>query len=122
SIVLVEDGEQWEKVRRVREHLPRLRHIVLMRGTRVDDAMTLDWDSFLTRGNSVAEAEVDGRLEALKPEQLATLIYTSGTVGPPKGVMLSHHNHAGTAEKAIEVGRLSQDDSTPAYVPVSHVA
>jgi long-chain acyl-CoA synthetase len=122
--VLVENEEQWEKVRQVRTHLPGLRHVVLMRGSKVDDPMVLDWDSFLARGDSgsVTDAEIDARLAALLGDQMATLIYTSGTMGPPKGVMLSHHNLAWTAEKALGVGRLSSSDSTLSYLPLSHVA
>jgi long-chain acyl-CoA synthetase len=122
GIVLVENEEQWEKVRQARTHLPSLRHVVLMRGCKVDDPQVLDWDSFIARGDSIADSEIDARLGALRGDQMATLIYTSGTMGPPKGVMLSHHNLSWTAESALEVGRLSASDSTLSYLPLSHVA
>jgi len=122
GIVLVENEEQWEKVRRARAGLPRLRHAVLMRGCRVDDPMVLDWESFLARGETVPEAEIDARLAALRGEGLATLIYTSGTLGPPKGVMLSHANLSWTAGSALEVASLSASDSVLSYLPLSHVA
>ena len=125
GIVLVENEEQWEKVRQVRAHLPGLRHVVLMRGCKVDDPdgpMVLDWDSFLARGDSVPDSEIDSRLAGLRGDQMATLIYTSGTMGPPKGVMLSHHNLAWTSQGALGVGSLSSRDSTLSYLPLSHVA
>jgi long-chain acyl-CoA synthetase len=122
SIVLVENEEQWEKVRHARAGLSRLRHVVLMRGARVDDPMVLDWESFLARGESVPETEIDARLAALRGDQLATLIYTSGTMGPPKGVMLSHANLSWTAAGASGVGSLTPRDSTLSYLPLSHVA
>jgi len=121
-IALVENDEQWEKVRHARAGLPWLRHVVLMRGTQVGDPMALDWESFLARGEGVPEAEIDARLAALRGDQLATLIYTSGTMGPPKGVMLSHANLSWTAEGALGVGRLTPRDSTLSYLPLSHVA
>ncbi|HEX4962423.1 MAG TPA: long-chain fatty acid--CoA ligase [Thermoanaerobaculia bacterium] len=122
GIVLLENEEQWEKVRQTRGALPLLRHAVLMRGCRIDDPMALDWDSFLAKGDGVPEAEVDSRLAGLQGEQLATLIYTSGTMGPPKGVMLSHGNLAWTGSTALGVGDLSAADSTLSYLPLSHVA
>src|SRR4029453_4832183 len=99
SIVLPEDAQQWQKVAQERARLPRLRHIVMMRGAeRVDDPQVMSWDDFQTRGGGVSEADVEQRLNALQPAQLGTLIYTSGTTGPPKGVMLSHHNLSWTAD------------------------
>ena len=122
GIVLLENEEQWEKVRQVRSELPHLRHAVLMRGAHVDDPMALDWDKFLSRGDAVPEAEIDARLAGLRGDQLATLIYTSGTVGPPKGVMLSHANFSWTTGVAKEVADLTPRDSTFSYLPLSHVA
>jgi long-chain acyl-CoA synthetase len=122
GVVLVENEEQWEKVRQARGELPRLRHAVLMRGARVDDPMALDWESFLARGDAVGEEVIDARLAGLRGDQLATLIYTSGTMGPPKGVMLSHANLSWTAASALEVGRVTPRDSALSYLPLSHVA
>jgi long-chain acyl-CoA synthetase len=120
QFVLVENEEQWEKVRKVRERLPKLRHIITMRGTKIDDAMTMEWDSFIAHDDP--NADVEKRLAAIQPNDLATLIYTSGTMGPPKGVMLSHHNLAWTGTKAVEVGKLVPTDTTISYLPLSHVA
>jgi long-chain acyl-CoA synthetase len=120
--ILVENEEQWQKVHKVRERLPKLRNIITMRGTKLDDAMTLDWDSFLAKGDAVPDAEVDARLAAIESGDLATLIYTSGTTGPPKGVMLSHHNLSDTGTKAVIVGKLNPSDTTISYLPLSHVA
>jgi long-chain acyl-CoA synthetase len=122
GVVLVENEEQWAKVRAGRHLLPRLRHVVTMRGFRADDPMALDWDSFLARGEAVDEVVIDQRLAGLAGDQLATLIYTSGTMGPPKGVMLSHGNLACTAANAQALVGLGAHDSTLSYLPLSHVA
>ena len=122
-VVLVENAAQWAKVREVRDRLPELRHVVLMRDAEpIDDPMVLTWEQFLARGAGVEPAELDARVAALKPDGLATLIYTSGTTGPPKAVMLSHHNLSWTASVAIALVAIGVDDHTLSYLPLAHIA
>jgi long-chain acyl-CoA synthetase len=122
SVILVENEEQWQKIKEIRGDMPCLKYIVTMQGTKVDEPMTLDWDSFMAKGNEVDETEVDQRLNGLQMDELATLIYTSGTTGPPKGVMLSHRNLAWTAERAVELLSIQTNDSVLSYLPLSHIA
>jgi len=122
-VVLVENEGQWEKIRQVRDRLPALKRVVMMRGGgKVDDPMVMEWDAWLARGDTVPDSVVDERMGALAPEQLATLIYTSGTTGPPKGVMLSHENLAWTAGQAVGLVHLDADDINLSYLPLSHIA
>ena len=121
-LVLVEHEQQWQKIAQIREDIDCLKHIVLMKGTQIDDEMTLDWESFMETGKDVSDEAVDERLAGLTMDQLATLIYTSGTTGPPKGVMLSHKNLAWTAESAIGMFDLNSSDRSLSYLPLSHIA
>ncbi|MCP4362946.1 MAG: long-chain fatty acid--CoA ligase [Chloroflexi bacterium] len=121
-IILVENQGQWDKIKEVRDDIACLKHIITMKGTQIDDEMTLDWEGFLAKGNDVPDEEIDKRMAALEQEQLATLIYTSGTTGPPKGVMLSHKNLARTAEILIETFTATPADSLVSYLPFSHIA
>jgi long-chain acyl-CoA synthetase len=122
-IVLVENKEQWEKVRAERANLPDLKHVVMMQGApAIDDPMVLGWEQFLSKGEGILDAKVDERIKALEPSQLATLIYTSGTTGPPKGVMLSHENLAWTADCAKGLVGSGPDDRSLSYLPLSHIA
>ncbi len=122
-IVLLENAAQWEKVRQERAQLPLLQHVVMMKGApAIDDPIVMTWEAFLARGAGTPEAEVDARVEALRPGDMATLIYTSGTTGPPKAVMLSHENLAWTAKTAIEIIGLQASDFNLSYLPLSHIA
>ena len=122
-VVLVEDNAQWQKIRAKRSQLPRLLHVVAMRGATIaDDDSVLSWDEFMARGTQLSDTEIDARLALLQDDDLATLIYTSGTTGPPKGVMLSHRNLAWTASKLIELGGSRAGDCGLSYLPLSHIA
>lgn len=121
-IILVENENQWNKMKEVRDDISTLKYIVTMRGTTIDDEMTLDWDSFLARGNEISDEKLDEQMNALEYKGLATLIYTSGTTGPPKGVMLSHENLATTSASAQGILSLNASDSVISYLPLSHIA
>ncbi|HCP45757.1 MAG TPA: long-chain fatty acid--CoA ligase [Deltaproteobacteria bacterium] len=122
-VVLVENHDQWSKVKQERERLPALKYVVLMDGAEaVDDPMVLTWEAFLARGEAVEAGAVDARLEALDKGALATFIYTSGTTGPPKGVMLSHHNLTWTADCSVGLVDALQTDTSLSYLPLSHIA
>lgn len=122
-LLIIEDEGQWAKIEEIRERLPKLRHVVVMRGgPAIDDPMVLSWDEFNAAGSGVPSEQLDARLAALDLDQLATLIYTSGTTGPPKGVMLTHDNLVWTANQAIHAAGLDKSDSSVSYLPLSHIA
>jgi long-chain acyl-CoA synthetase len=120
-VVLVENKHQFDKVQSERQNMPRLQHVVGMRGAELG-AGALSWEEFLARGEAVSDEDFLARLHALEPSALATLIYTSGTTGPPKGVMLSHDNLAWTAQTLIRLINNGEDDSVVSYLPLSHIA
>jgi long-chain acyl-CoA synthetase len=121
-VLLVENEAQWQKIASVRDELPHLRHVVMMRGGgAVDDAMVIAWDDFLGRGGS-ADGGLDERMAGLRPDTVSTLIYTSGTTGRPKGVMLTQDNLTWTASQACELVDASEKERVLSYLPLSHIA
>jgi len=120
-VVLVENENQLKKIQSQRAKLPRLKHVVTMKGAAASpDAMT--WDDFLARGKGVSDDQFFSRLHALEPGGLATLIYTSGTTGPPKGVMLTHDNLMWTAQALNGLIKNGPNDCGVSYLPLSHIA
>jgi acyl-CoA synthetase (AMP-forming)/AMP-acid ligase II len=69
--------------------LPELSTVVVLRGTARAD--TIGFGEFLASGSTVGDAEVETRAAAVGPGDLCHLMFTSGTTGAPKGVMLEHH-------------------------------
>ena len=133
---LAEDQEQVDKVLMLdRGSLSELRHIIYAepRGVRAyDDPRLISWDAFLNLGRehrAEHPGAVDERLAASQPDDVATLVYTSGTTGPPKGAMLTNTNIAFCIEKIIRnpdryPGRRvpGPDDLIVTYLPLCHAA
>jgi long-chain acyl-CoA synthetase len=83
------------------------------------------WDEFLAKGDGVVatrsvEAFRKIALEA-KPHDVATVLYTSGTTGKPKGVMLTHNNVAADSWAVNAVLSVSNLDNTVSFLPLSHI-
>jgi long-chain acyl-CoA synthetase len=122
-LILVENEDQWRKVKAERDNMPKLKHVVMMKGApAIADDMVLSWEEFMAKGDAVEEKAYVDRVASLNPNALATLIYTSGTTGPPKGVMLSNHNLAWTASCAVEITEPTAADCSLSYLPLSHIA
>ena len=88
-------------------------------------AEAVPWEDFLARSGPVDSAEDRARFreEALQaqPEDVATVLYTSGTTGPPKGVMLTHNNVASNVRATeMHLGILATD-TTISFLPLSHI-
>ena len=115
--VIVEDDEQLEKVREVRDRLPKLEHVIRMTG-RSDDAISPE--DLAARGAGRAESEWEGRYSAVAPEDICTFIYTSGTTGPPKGCIISHGNYRAMLDMVNSASVIEDDDVTYLYLPLAH--
>ena len=123
KVIVVENEEQLDKIRAEKSNLPKLKFVVLMRGTaKPSEEWVLTWDEFLAQADGTPEKAVDDAVQKLDPDGIATLIYTSGTTGPPKGVMLSHENIAWTSKIAEGLVSLRSDDCSLSYLPLSHIA
>ncbi|HYH48694.1 MAG TPA: AMP-binding protein, partial [Acidimicrobiia bacterium] len=133
---MAEDQEQVDKVLMIDStKLTELRHILYVepRGVRAyDDPRLVSWDAFLDLGRehrAEHPGAIDERLAASRPDDVATLVYTSGTTGPPKGAMLTNTNIAFCVEKIIRnpdryPGKRvpSPDDLVVTYLPLCHAA
>jgi long-chain acyl-CoA synthetase len=72
-------------------------------------------------GERIADELFASALEQLQPDELATILYTSGTTGEPKGVMLSHRNLVSNAVGALAACRVQPGDLRLTWLPLSHI-
>lgn len=121
DVVFVENQEQLNKILAVRKELKKLRHIILFDGEPQGAADVLTWQAFLDKGNEVPDADFIKRTEDLKPDDLASVVYTSGTTGVPKGAMLSHGNLVFTSWSAAECLEIKPGFETLLFLPLAHV-
>jgi long-chain acyl-CoA synthetase len=117
KLVVVEDDEQLEKIRAVRDRLPLLEHVVRMSGES-EDATSLE--QLAARGAGRDESEWERRWRAVTPEDVCTFIYTSGTTGPPKGCVITHGNYRAMLDMVEENSVIEPEDVTYLYLPLAH--
>lgn len=117
--------EQMDKLLQVREEVESLETIVVFDPPGEMPDGVVSWDDFLQSGRDQGEAVSDDefrkRVERTRPDDVATILYTSGTTGDPKGVMLTHNNLASNVRAASEIIRIDESDDTLSFLPLSHV-
>ena len=101
-----------------------IEHVVVIDAAdRPEGALT--WDQLVALGRSKrAEhaAEVDRRWQAIDPDHPATILYTSGTTGNPKGVVITHHNVLFEVESSNRTAGLEGENIGVSYLPYAHIA
>ncbi len=125
-VVFLSDREQLDKVLEVRDQLPELTRIVIFDrpSGELPDGV-LSWADFLARGRGAGKGADDAAFraeaESASPGDLATILYTSGTTGDPKGVMLTHDNLRSNVKAAERILPIDERDTTLSFLPLSHV-
>lgn len=125
-VMVVSGAEQLQRVMSIRAEVPSLEHVIVLdsefRTPRGQKALA--WSDFLEAGATRIDATREERLrrlEALRPDDLASIVYTSGTTGEPKGAMLTHWNFASNALTAAELMGIRASDVQLSFLPLSHV-
>ncbi|WP_232680114.1 long-chain fatty acid--CoA ligase [Nocardioides sp. R-C-SC26] len=134
TVHFAEDQEQLDKLLDVSDRCPEVARIVYSeaRGIvgRYDDPRLLSWEEFMAIGRdhrSASNGAVADRMRAAQDDDVITLVYTSGTTGPPKGAMLTVANAAYALETVLERDGFADPapgptDLTLSYLPLCHVA
>ena len=126
--LFVENEEQLDKFLEIRDRCPTIAKVFIfdLEGlTDFRDPMVMPLEELMVLGreHDVAHSgEWEKRVDASSPEDLALLVYTSGTTGPPKGAMLSHRNVIFQLANADAFIPLGSDDEQLAFLPLCHIA
>ncbi|HEX2011274.1 MAG TPA: AMP-binding protein [Roseateles sp.] len=127
AFAIVEDQEQVNKLLEVREQCPQLAQIWFddPRGLRNYAQPGLaSLDDLCARGRQHADAHpafVDGAVQAVTPDDVAAMFFTSGTTGNPKGVVHTHRSLIDRAQAGARFDKLSHAEEVLAYLPPAWV-
>ncbi|RCX30309.1 AMP-dependent synthetase/ligase [Thioalbus denitrificans] len=117
KLLLIQDDTQWRRLRSADESLPALRRVLVLEhkaGGADDDPRVIHVDEWLPRGEHEVRHDEHGS------QSLASIVYTSGTTGRPKGVMLSHHNMLSIAHASLTMVSVYREDTFLSFLPLSH--
>ena len=128
--VFVEDLDQVKKTQLARKRgLPGLEKIIVFDATDTEKTkradvsfeLVLTFDELLEKGEGVDENAWEERADAPRQDDLLTLVYTSGTTGVPKGVMLTHGNALGEVDAIDTALELRENDVILSFLPLAHI-
>ncbi len=115
-ILFTDDEKQLGKIRSVKKDCPDLKTVVLLRGNAAEE-WVINFEEFKAMASDVKNLN---ELQ-IKPESLATMMYTSGTTGEPKGIMFSHTNIVYKRFcRAMAIPGISDSDRFLAFLPLYH--
>ncbi len=115
-ILFADDEKQLAKIRSVKKDCPELKTVVLLKGNSAEE-WVINFEEFKAMASDVKT----GKELQIKPESLATIMYTSGTTGEPKGIMFSHTNIVYKRFcRAMAIPAIGDDDRFLAFLPLYH--
>jgi long-chain acyl-CoA synthetase len=127
TVLCADTYERIESILPMRDQIPRVAKFIVWSGDAPENDPNITTLARLLEQGAQADAEnpaqYEEMLQRIDPETYAILVYTSGTTGPPKGVVLTNDNCVKVAINAVEhADFFGEEDSTVAYLPMSHVA
>ncbi|MFS8638043.1 MAG: long-chain fatty acid--CoA ligase [Gemmatimonadota bacterium] len=124
-LIFVSTADQLAKILEVWSDLPALEHAVTFDPVETDDPRVRTLDALIELGRAEEEAGRgrDFRARALeaRPDDVATILYTSGTTGQPKGVQLTHKNVFSNIVACEQILEVTSEDVTLSFLPLSHI-
>ncbi|MEE9346253.1 MAG: long-chain fatty acid--CoA ligase [Methylococcales bacterium] len=115
-VLMIKGNEQWDELVNKAGQLSHIVGVISLEPIRsMADSRIVSLAHWLPEGRHELQ-QIDGH-----PEELATIVYTSGTTGKPKGVMLSHQNILSNVESGLQAVDIRADDLLLSFLPLSHM-
>jgi long-chain acyl-CoA synthetase len=126
--IFAENEEQLAKVLAIRDKIARVVRVVLIEGKPPASApqasdgkpLVVSLEELKKAGWEVSPEEVRKAVEGVSWDEIATIVYTSGTTGPPKGVVQTHRNHVSMVRNLNTLGDVTRDDMDLLFLPLAH--
>jgi len=121
-VVFAENQQQLDKLLQIRNDLPNIRKVILFNGSApADDDWIISFTEFLELSKNTTEKDLQQRIQMPTPQDTATIVYTSGTTGVPKGAVITHDNIAFTAQSIEGCVDVRDGDETFLFLPLAHI-
>lgn len=126
AVAILETADHLARWERALGESTSLRRIVLIDAPVPDgDDRFVSWDDFLAEGRAAAAADPEAvaeRTAGVRPDDAVTILYTSGTTGDPKGVVLTHHAVLYECACSLETAGAQGENFFISYLPFAHIA
>ncbi len=117
SILFVENKQQLKKIESIKGNVPKLREIILIEG----QAPQTTSFSKLLEGDVADAVSLEARVDKIPLDSMATIVYTSGTTGKPKGVVLTHKNFASEMDALKDTFEFPYSHEALLFLPLAHI-
>lgn len=124
GICFVENQEQLDKIIKTKDQLPDLQRVIVFdeKYEAPDGAWTLSFATHNGLAGQDGGRQVESRLSSIRESNIASIVYTSGTTGAPKGAMLSHRGFVHSLKVSGDVlGLREGSERVVSYLPLSHI-
>jgi len=120
-LVFAEDQAQLDKLIEIRDNLPNVKRVILFNGDAKGDDWVITYDEFLSLGKDIPDTAFEERTAQVTPKDTAGIVYTSGTTGVPKGVVLTHDNITFTSQSVYNSATFYDGEEMFVFLPLAHV-
>jgi long-chain acyl-CoA synthetase len=120
KILLVQDAGRWKRLGEAVGDAPCPARVVILESGREATQLAARDERVVAAGDWLPQSAPDPKPRRGDPDDLATIVYTSGTTGRPKGVMLSHRNLLSNAHASLTLIDCYQEDVFLSFLPLSH--
>ncbi|UII25005.1 long-chain fatty acid--CoA ligase [Fulvivirga maritima] len=116
KLVFTDSEEVLKKISKVKARLVKVKGVYIF-----DESHKQSYSTLQKKYTKDVEEQVAGRLESMHEDDTATLVYTSGTTGKPKGVMLTHKNILSNVKACLALMPVTHEQRTLSFLPLNHV-
>ncbi|HEX4924998.1 MAG TPA: long-chain fatty acid--CoA ligase [Bdellovibrionales bacterium] len=124
TVLICENRAMVDKWKLIADKCPGVKHIVTMEPVKDPDVTVIEWNEIKSRGQKKLADTPDLYDKARKKvtlDQTATIVYTSGTTGVPKGVVLIHRCIISEVQEVFELVKIDESDTSLTFLPYSHI-
>lgn len=122
ELIFVENAKLFSLISRIRKELPSLKKVVVFDDTGINqDSDYYKFADFKTEAKQETLGEIPNQFPLVYDSDIATFVYTSGTTGEPKGVILTHSNILSNVRSAIKRYRVNENDRLASFLPLCHM-